>query len=192
MEAGSETRPVMRRESNFIVEENLEAVRWPHQCVVCGGPAEQTDTLALRQNYKGIGEVRVDVAGIPYCQVCWRKARAGKRLNQAVWIGTVLLGIPLAILFGVLAMRSPSVRFVFCGMLVLLAFLTAYGIAWLLVKLPIKLLFRNRIVEPVDAWLITEKKRDGRDGVSIVIQIPNKSYADAFARVNGLVAKEAT
>jgi hypothetical protein len=187
MDVVREAKPVIRREKNFVVEENLGAVQWPEQCALCGGRVEHRDALSLKEKFKGLGQIHVEVAGIPYCAPCFRKISAGKRINQAVWVVTLVLGIPLGIILSLLAMRDQSVKFVFCGMVFAMALLIAYGLAWLLIKLPAKVLFGKRIAEPVGAWLITEKKRDGREGVSVVIAIPNKVYADAFAQLNGAV-----
>ncbi len=58
------------------------------------------------------------------------------------------------------ALRNTGINFIWCGLIFVLAFLLGYGIAWLLIKLPAKVLFRKHLTEPVDAWLIAEKKRD--------------------------------
>lgn len=66
----------------------------------------------------------------------------------------------------------PLDSFVFCGFIYVISLLIAYGLALLLIKLPVKTILRQRIAEPVDAWLITEKKRDGREGLSVLLGIP--------------------
>ena len=69
--------------------------------------------------------------------------------------------------------------------MLLIGIAIGYGLAWLIVKFPVKMLFRRRFAEPVDAWLIEEKKSDGKEGVSVVITIPNKDYAARFGQLNG-------
>jgi hypothetical protein len=38
----------------------------------------------------------------------------------------------------------------------------------------------------VDAWLIKEEKKDKKEGISVVIAIPNKQYASKFAQANSV------
>lgn len=177
-------RPKLRRNKNIIVEEHLDAVAWPQECAACGKPVEQTDTLALKNKFKNLGEVSVNVAGIPYCQDCYRKISAGKRLNQIVLIVAIVIAVPLAVFMILAALRDQNVTFIWCGLILFLAFLLGYGLAWLFIKLPAKTFLRKRITEPVDAWLISEKKADGKEGISVVISIPNKRYADKFFALN--------
>lgn len=67
-----------------------------------------------------------------------------------------------------------------------MGFAIGYGLAWLLVRLPARIILRNRMVEPIVAWLITEKKSGGREGISLVIAIPNKDFSGKFASLNGV------
>jgi len=176
----------MRREKNFIVEENIDAIRWPKECAACGGPAEITDDLKLERNIKTLGKIKVQIPGIPYCQACAPRIRRHRRLDRVRWVVTLVLGIPIGLLLIVATARQPGTRFIWIGLLFLIGIALGYGLAFLIVKFPVKALFRRSFVEPVDAWVIEEKKRDGREGASVVISIPNRAYADKFAQLNGV------
>jgi hypothetical protein len=186
MDTIAETVPTIRFAKNFVVEQNLSAVTWPQECAGCGGNPDVKDSIPLKETFKGFGEIKVVVAGIPYCSDCFPRIRAGKRLNRLVWILSFVIGIPVGILFILTAMTNKSSSIVTCGVLIALGWLAGYGIAWLFVKLPAKILLKKRIIEPVDAWLIKEEKKDKKEGISVVIAIPNKGYARKFGVANGV------
>ena len=190
MESQSERKPKLRRAKNFVVEENIDAIRWPQECSICGGVVEQTDNIKLQKKYKTFGKIKVEVADIPYCQTCLAKSRTARRLDTAVWILTLLLGIPLGfVLLAAQYSRAGSgTGFIWLGLVFAFDIAVGYGLVWLVVKLPITTIFRERFVKPIDAWLIEEKKSDGKEGLSVVIAIPNKNYADKFGRLNGVAA----
>ena len=187
MDTIAEARPIIRFSKNFVVEENLNAVTWPQECASCGGSPEVKDTISLKENYKGFGTINVEVAGIPYCSTCFPRVRAGKRLNRLVWILSFVIGIPIAILLIAAAMTNKNTNFILCGVLLALGWAAGYGLAWLFVKLPARILFKKKIIEPVDAWLIKEEKKDKKEGISVVLSIPNQGYAGKFAVMNGVV-----
>jgi hypothetical protein len=186
MEIITEKKPIIRFAKNFVVEENLTAVTWPQECAVCGGPPDIKDAISLKENFKGFGEIKVEVAGIPYCSVCFPRIRAGKRLNRLVWALSFVFGIPIGLLLIFAALTNENTSFVMCGILIALGWAVGYGLAWLSVKLPAKILLKKRIIEPVDAWLIKEEKKDKKEGISVVIAIPNKQYASKFAQANSV------
>lgn len=186
MDTIAETKSTIRFAKNFVVEENLAAVTWPQECAACGGPPDIKDAILLKESFKGFGEIKVEVAGIPYCPDCFPRIRAGKRLNTLVWILSFVVGIPIGILLILAAMTNKSSSIVMCGILIALGWAVGYGLAWLFVKLPAKILLKKRIIEPVDAWLIKEEKKDKKEGISVVIAIPNKQYARKFAQANGV------
>ncbi|OFW56449.1 MAG: hypothetical protein A2133_11535 [Actinobacteria bacterium RBG_16_64_13] len=186
MNEGSERKPRVRREKNFIVEENVDAIRWPRQCAACQGPAEVIENLTLERTLKVVGKIRVEVAGIPYCQACVPKIRRNKRLDKVRYVVALVAGIPIGLLLILAVARRPGTTFIWIGLLMLIGIAIGYGLAYLLVKFPVKALLRGRFVPPVEAWLLEEKKRDGREGASVVISIPNKAYAAKFAQLNGL------
>jgi len=186
MDAVAEKKPIIRFAKNFVVEENLAAVTWPQECEVCGSVVEVRDAIPLKENFKGFGEVKVEVVGIPYCSQCFPLIRAGKRLNNIVWVVSFVIGIPIGILLVLAAMTNQNSSFIMCGVLIALGWVIGYGLSWLFVKLPAKFIFKTRIVEPVDSWLIKEEKKDKKEGISVVIAIPNKEYAVKFARANGV------
>lgn len=187
MESITDKVPVIRFAKNFIVEENLASVSWPQECAVCGNPPAIKDAISLKETFKGFGEVKVEVAGIPYCSECFPRIRAGKRLNKLVWALSFVIGIPIGILLILAAMTNKNTTFILCGILLALGWLVGYGLAWLLVKLPAKIFLKKKIIEPVDSWLIKEEKKDKKEGISVVIAIPNKLYANKFAAVNGVL-----
>ena len=187
MDTAIEQKPKIRREKkNIVVEENVKAVRWPQECVGCGSTAVQFDSILLKEKYKAFGEIQVQVEGIPYCQACFAKSRSGARLNLVVWIITFVLAIPLSALFILQSYSQQSGQggIVWCSMIFLFTLLFSYGLVWFLVKLPAKAILRKRILEPVTAWLIEEKKSDGKNGISLVLSIPNPAYALKFAALN--------
>ena len=188
METVTAKIPKIRHEKNFVVEENVDAVRWPQECEACGGPVNVSDSIKMKENFKGFGEINVGLEGIPYCSTCYPKIRTGKKINRAVWILAFVIGIPLGILLLTLAFADQNTTVVMCGVLMLIGLATGYGLAWLFVKLPAKILLKGKFVEPVDAWLISEKKKDGKEGISVVISIPNKIYAVKFMGLNGISA----
>lgn len=175
---------------NLVVEENVDAVKWPRECANCGGPAEVSDTLRMNKNFKGVGQIKVEVKNIPYCRACFPKIRAGQRLDKVHMVVTFLIGIPLGLLMIALMMRDQSVQFIFCGLVFLMTLAVGYGLAWLIVKLPAKLLLGKRIAEPVNGRLIEEKKADGKEGVSVVLTIPREDFAVKFAELNDAKIEE--
>jgi hypothetical protein len=192
VETIAERKPTVRFAKNFIVEENLDAVQWPQECAACGNPGSVTDSISLEEDFKGFGKIHVEVPGIPYCQDCFPRIRTGKRLKGLMTTLTWILGIPIGILFIVLSYTSNEVqpmqtRFIFCGLLLLLGLAAGYGLAWLFVKLPAKIFLKKKFIEPVDAWLIKEQKKDKKEGISVVIAIPNKIYRRKFAALNGVL-----
>lgn len=178
-----EKTPRVRREKNFTVEENIDAIRWPAECAWCGGAVERYETIRMKDKFKEYGQVQAELKGIPYCQRCARNAKRTDRLNTIVFIVGLVIGIPLTIF----AKVQPStggeaempwwLTFVVCVGI-------GYGLAWLLLKLPYKLIFRKNVAEPVTAWQVEEFKSDGKQGVSVVINIPNKNFSDKFAELN--------
>jgi len=186
MSAGAQRRPRVRREKNFIVEENIDAIRWPKECAACQGPAEVSDDLRLERNIKVLGKIHVEVPGIPYCRACDPKIRRYKRLDRVRYVVALILGIPIGLLLIVAMARQPGTTFIWIGLVMLIGLVIGYGLAYLIVKFPVKALFRGHFVQPVEAWLVEEKKRDGREGASVVISIPNKAYAEKFAQLNGV------
>jgi hypothetical protein len=186
MEPYPEKKPVIRFQKNFIVEENLTSIVWPPECENCGGPVEVKDTIALKENYKSFGTIKVDVAGIPYCNYCFSRVKRGKRVNRLQTILTYVIGIPIGIGIIIMAMADQDTTVVLLGVCLVLGVLIGYGISWLIVKLPSKL-FGKRILEPVSAYLWQDKKKDGKEGISVLIEIPNKAYASKFAATNGVI-----
>jgi hypothetical protein len=185
MDAQSVKVPRLRRaKKNFVVEENIDAVRWPQECANCGGRPEVFDSLKMAKEFKGVGNVTIEVQRIPYCQSCFPKIRRGKRLFIAHWVFTLVIGLPLGILWIVAMMSSQEVRLVVCGFHILLSLIIAYLRGWLVIKLPAKLILGKGLAKPVDGWPIEEKKQDGKEGLSVVLVIPREDYALKFAELN--------
>jgi hypothetical protein len=182
--------PKIRRTRNFIVEQNVESIQWPQECCACSNPPEHTDNLHIKKKFKNYGEIKVQVKGIPYCEVCAKRSRTTKVVDTIVRVLAFVFGIPLGIFLIVLSARtSSSNQVIFLGLILILSIGIGYGFAWLVVKLPAKLILGKHMVEPVDAWLIEDDaKSDGKKGLSVVIEIPNKAYADKFAELNGITA----
>jgi hypothetical protein len=179
----------MRRSApNFIVEDHIDALRWPQQCSNCGGPVEHTDSLEMSQKYKNYGRITVKVSGIPYCSSCMAKGRTTSRLNTIVLIAAFVIGIPLFALFGIQWLTSAQGgQFCAIGFALLGCIAIGYGIAWLLIKLPAKIILRKRLIKPIKAMLVERKKSDGKQGICVSLEIPNREYADRFAQLNEAV-----
>lgn len=186
METIAERKPKIRFQKNYVVEENLDAIEWPQECAACNGPVEIKDAIHLKEKFKGFGEIKVELAGIPYCQTCFPKIGAGKQLDRTHLILSFVIGIPLGVLLIAMLLADQNTNFIWCGAIFFIAYLIGYGIAWLFVKLPARIFLKGRIIEPVSAWLITEQKADKKEGISVIIAIPNKSYAGKFAQLNGI------
>lgn len=181
-------KSVIRRvKRNFVVEENIQDIRWPAECAACGGAGELEDSLILKSKFKNLGKIQVEVKGIPYCRACFPKIRRGKLLDKITTIMAYVLGIPLGVLLIILSAQSQQGSgsgFIWIGLIFLIAIAMGYGISWLLIKMPVKLIFKRNFVAPVDGWLIEEVKKDGKEGVSVVISIPNNGYSAKFAEIN--------
>lgn len=178
------TGPKVRRDKNFIVEENLDAIQWPQECSWCGGAVEHLETLNLKEKFKDKGQVQAEVVGIPYCKKCAVRARWTNRLNSLVLILALIIGIALTIFAKIQEITGASDTSTPWWLAFVVCFAIGYGITWLFIKLPFKLALRKRLVEPVTAWLMEDLKSDGQQGASVVISIPQKGYAEKFAQMN--------
>jgi len=176
--------PKIRRDKNFIVEDNLEAIRWPQECSWCGRPVEHLETLKLKEKFKTKGQIQAEVAGIPYCKRCAGTARWTGRINTAIMILALVIGIVLTIFSKIQEATGTSGTSTPWYLAFLVSFGIGYGLSWLLLKLPFKLIMRKRLTEPVTAWLMEGLKSDGQQGISVAISIPKKSYAEKFAQMN--------
>lgn len=185
-----EKKPRIRRNKNFIVEENIDAVHWPRECTRCGGSVDVEDKFTLEKDFKTLGKIHINLSGIPYCRECFPMIQRGKKIGQVRFILALVLGIPIAALMILSAARQPGTTFILCGLLLVIGVLIGYGLSWLIIALPVKLLFKKSVAEPVDAWLIEEQKANGIQGVSVVLEIPYRTYADKFAQLNGVVIEE--
>jgi len=190
MEGQPTKNPKVLRAKNFVVEENIDAIRWPQECSGCGGTVERTENIKLSKRYKTFGLITVDVAGIPYCQSCFKRSRAADRLDNVITVLTLVFGIPLGILMlvGVIQGGTAEPNLFALAVVFVFALALVYGLLWLLVKRPIRFFFKDRFADPFSAWMIEAKKSDGREGLSLVIAIPLKPYADKFAILNGVAA----
>ena len=70
----------------FVVEENLEAIKWPQECSWCGDLVERFDCLRVKGKFKDAGQIQNEIAGIPYCKQCIGRSRLTGVLNNIVII----------------------------------------------------------------------------------------------------------
>lgn len=179
-----ERKARVRRERNFVIEENIDVVKWPGECSVCGAAPLVMDSIKMEKKYKNFGIVRSELKGIPYCVSCFGKVKATRRLDKAVMILALIFGIPLGLFLSYLSSQQPGTRLICLGLLVV----AGVGIAWvffyLLIRYPIKAIFKNRYVEYIDAWLFEDVKTGAREGLSVAVSIPRKEFADKFAVLN--------
>jgi hypothetical protein len=180
---------IRRAKKNFVIEENIDKIKWPQECANgCGQPVGTTnDTLTMSKDFKGIGKVNVVINDIPYCQECYPRIKTGKTVNTIRLVVGIIIGIALGAILIIQQMQDQNTQFVFCGFILVISIFIGYGIAWLFVKLPAKLILGKHFAEPIDANLIEEKKVDGKQGMSVVLTIPNKNYAAKFATLNNVV-----
>jgi hypothetical protein len=174
---------------NFVIEENVDRIKWPQECANgCGQTSGFTnDTLKMSKDFKGLGKVNVVINDIPYCQECYPRIKTGKTVNTIRLVVGVIVGILLGVVLIIQQFQDQSTQFILCGFIMLISIFLGYGIAWLLVKLPAKLILGKHFAEPIDGNLIEEKKADGKMGMSVVLTIPNKDYAAKFAALNNVV-----
>jgi hypothetical protein len=178
---------VRRAGKKFVVAENIEALLWPQECAACGGKPGDFDNLLLKSKFRNLGQIQVLVKGIPYCAECFPKIHRGKTLDKIATVMTWVLGIPLGILLIALSARNSGSQFIWLGLVLLVGLAIAWGLTWLFIRLPARMLLKKSLAEPVDAWLIEEKKADSKAGVCVAIAIPNTAYAAKFAALNSAV-----
>jgi len=176
------------QKKNLVIEENVDLIKWPQECANgCGQPVVGTannDTFTMSKDFKGIGKVNVVIKDIPYCQDCFPRIKTGKTVNSIRLVVGIIIGIGLGAIMIIQQMQDSSVQFVFCSFILIISVLIGYGIAWLLVKLPAKLILGKHFAEPISASIIEEKKADGKQGMSILLSIPHKDYAAKFGALN--------
>jgi len=184
MESVETKRPRVIWKGNFVVEENVGAIMWPAECSACGGRVDVRDDLKLSGEFKNFGKVNVQVSGVPYCQGCFSKVKAAKRLDSVVIGLSLAVGIPLGIIVTITMMASSSVTFIWLPLIFVPVILICYALAWLAIKFPLRTIMKGRFVDYIDARLQHGKKSDGTEGVSVIIDIPNKDFATKFAQLN--------
>ena len=180
---------IRRAKKNFVIEENVDKIKWPQECANgCGQPVGMTnDKLEMSKDFKGLGKVNVVIKDIPYCQECYPRIKTGKTVNTIRLVVGIIVGILLGVLLIIQQFQDQSSQFILCGFIMLISIFIGYGIAWLLVKLPAKLILGKHFAEPIGGNLIEEKKADGKMGMSVVLTIPNKDYAAKFSALNVVV-----
>ncbi len=187
MDIVPEKKARIRCEKNFIVEENIDAVKWPDECAVCGGAVVVKDAIPMEKKFKNYGTVKTELKGIPYCSSCYAKVKATRRLDRAVWILALVCGIPLGLFLAYLMSNQPGTRLICLGLMVAVGVAAAWGFFWLLIRFPVKAIFKNSFVEYIDAWLFEETKPGLHEGLSVAVSIPRKEFADKFAILNEVV-----
>ncbi|KAF0111743.1 MAG: hypothetical protein FD147_754 [Chloroflexi bacterium] len=174
----------IRRAVNFIIEENIEAVQWPRECSACGGIPTIFDRIKMEKKFKNFGIIISELRNIPYCKPCFQKVIATKGLDKIVLTLALIFGIPLGLLLSYLMAKDPGTRIVCLGLLLV----AGVGIAWvffyLLIRFPVKSIFKNNFTEYIDAWLFEDEKADRTEGLSVMVSIPNKRFAEKFAVLN--------
>ena len=183
---------IRREKKNFVVEQNVDAVQWPAECAACGLSPTVKDTIKLEKKFKNFGLVKTGVNGIPYCDNCYRKVKSTKRLDKLVNVLAMVFGIPLGLLLAALMAKQPGTRIICLGLLVAVGVGIAYGFFYLLIRFPVKAIFKSSFADHVDAWLVEEKKPDGSDGLSVAINIPRAEYAEKFAALNNVSPGDVT
>jgi hypothetical protein len=175
----------------------IDSLKWPQECAVCGGPVQKLDSFVETISINGTGAVKkaaaVSVKKVPYCDVCYPKIKNSK--NIAMWqiIFTLLVGIGLSIFTVNYAGNNPitvdigggmSLQSIPCGALILISFVIAYGLSWLLIRLPAEFLMKGKIAKPITGKL-QDTTAAGIRSINLVLTIPNNNYAAKFDQLNG-------
>jgi len=186
MDAVVERKAKIRKSGGgFVVEENVDAVKWPHECVVCGAAPTMTDDIHLARKMKNVGQVRTQVTGVPYCDTCFKKVKATRRLDTAVYILALVFGIPLGLLLTSFAANAPGSQFVCCGLLMAAGIVIAWLVFYLIIRFPVKSIFKDKFVEEVVTASLNEVTRlDGSQGFNVSISITRPEYAQKFSDLN--------
>lgn len=169
----------------FVVEENVDAVKWPHECVVCGAAPMLTDDINLARKMKNVDQVRTQVKGIPYCEPCLKKVKATRRLDMVVYILALVFGIPLGLLLTSLSANTPGTQIVCCGLLMVAGVVIAWLVFYLIIRFPVKSIFKNKFIEEVVTASLNEVTHlDGSQGFNVSISITRPEYAEKFSGLN--------
>jgi hypothetical protein len=175
---------IRREKKSFVIEQNVDALQWPMECATCGAVPKVHDNIRLEKKFKNFGMVKTGINDIPYCEDCFRKEKSTRRLDKLVNILSLIFGIPLGFLLVYLVAKEPGTKLICLGLLLFLGVGIAYGFFWLLIRFPVKAIFKHSFVDYVDAFLLEEKKSDGIEGLSISVSIPRVEYAEKFAVLN--------
>ncbi len=186
MDAAVERKAKIRKAGGgFVVEENVDAVKWPHECVVCGAAPMLTDDINLARKMKNVGQVRTQVKGIPYCETCFKKVKATRRLDMVVYILALVFGIPLGLFFTSFSANTPGTQFVCCGLLMVAGIGIAWLVFYLIIRFPVKSIFKDKFVEETVTASLNEITRlDGSQGFNVSISITRPEYAGKFNDLN--------
>jgi hypothetical protein len=187
MDITPEKKARIRQEKNFVIEENIDAVQWPNECSACGAAVEVSDTIRMAKKFKNFGTITSELKTIPYCSACFAKVKATRRLDKVVFTLALVFGIPLGLLLTSLIAKQPGTTLVFCGLLIVAGVAIAWGFFYLLIRYPIKAIFKNNFVEYIDAWLFEDTKPGAQDRLSVAVSIPRKSFAEKFATLNEVI-----
>ena len=196
MDINIELKPKIRRgkKRKFIVEENVVALQWPQECAVCSKPVEVYDdnedkSASFMNCYK------VSPPKVPYCQTCYTKVKATKRLDTAVMFLGVIFGLPLGIFLAYLLYKTYekiTKELIFCmGSVAVLGFFVCVKLIKFIIRGPIKSIFKNRYTGYVEFDDQNKKLPDNNSAWFLEIFIPNKRYSDKFAILNSVDDSEA-
>jgi hypothetical protein len=194
MEMSMERKPKIRRgkKKKFIVEANVDAIQWPQECAACGKPVEIYDD---NEDASGsfMNMYKVIPPKVPYCQTCYARVKATKRLDTAVLFLGVIFGIPLGILLAYsffLTLEKISKTDIMClGLIGAIGFVVGVNIIKFLIRGPIKSIFKNRFTGYVEFDHNSVKISDNNSVWNLEIMIPNKIYATKFATLNSVEPK---
>jgi hypothetical protein len=190
MDSIMERKPITRRKKKFFVEENVDAIQWPQECAVCGKPVENYDDNEFISNkFKNLtGAI---IPKVPYCHTCYSKVKATRRLDMSINILAFVIGIPLGIFlaydYGKTEPLLSKTTWVCMGIVFIIVLFFMIKLLQLLIRLPIKFIFKNRYTDCVEFDDKLREQIDKRPGRILVITIPNKLYADKFAILNSAV-----
>lgn len=191
MVTSMERKPKIRRgkKKKFIVEANVDAIQWPHECAACGKPVEKYDdnedvSESFMNKYKAISPK------VPYCQTCYTKVKNTKRLDTAILFLGCSFGIPLGILLAYsffLTLEKISKTEIMClGIIGAVGWLVGVKIIKFLIRGPVKTIFKNRYTGYVEFDHNNVTISDNNSVWYLEIMIPNKLYATKFAALNSV------
>lgn len=186
-----ELKPKIRqgKKKKFIVESNVDALQWPTECAACGKPGQVYDDNEDKST-SFMNCFKVSPPKVPYCQTCFTKVKATKKLDSVVYLLGGLFGIPVGLLlaysFYITLEKITKTEIMCLGLIGAIGLVAGMSITRFLIRGPVKSIFKKRYTDYVlfDNKYVT--KPDNNSVWVLEIVIPNKNYFANFAILNSV------